>query len=58
MDIQHDTQDICLIYGASQIVQVVANKEPYIRGGTNEFKSPMVLNEDKERGPLNIVSIK
>ncbi len=47
----------CLIYGAKQIVQIVKNREKYVRGGTDQIKSLSVLYENLERGPLIIVSI-
>jgi hypothetical protein len=53
-----NTPDVCLIYGASQIVQVVENRQKYVRGGADEIKALCVLNEDHERGSLNIVSVK
>ncbi len=51
-------EDTCLIYGASQIVQVVGSNQKYVRGGTDEMKNLVVLNEDWSRGSLNIVSIR
>jgi hypothetical protein len=48
----------CLIYNASQIVQVVSNKEKYVRGNfTQKIKDLSVL-EKKESDKLSIVSIK
>jgi imidazolonepropionase len=38
----------CLIYGAEQIVQVVANKESYIRGGSDQMKNLALLNKKSD----------
>jgi hypothetical protein len=47
----------CLIFGAKQIVQVVANKEKYVRGVDN-LKRLSILEEKKINGDLVIVLIK
>ena len=46
----------CLIYGAKQIVQVVINKQKYVRG-TDNMKNVYVLEENELKGNLNLVSI-
>ena len=52
-----DLKKSCLIFGAKQIVQVVANREKYVRG-TGNMKKLAVLEEDLNNGDLVIVLIK
>lgn len=47
-----------LIYGANQIVQVVSNRERYLRGTDPKIKNLAILNKTNENDNLCIVSNK
>ncbi len=47
-----------LVYNASQIVQVVSNKERYVRGNCTQKIRNLSIIEKKESDKLSIVSIK
>ena len=47
----------CLIRNASQIVQVVANGEDYVRGSADLAKNNLAVLNSRESDPLMIVSI-
>jgi hypothetical protein len=46
-----------LIHGATQIVQVVANGEHYLRGNSEAIKNLTVLNKSSQTDNLCVVSI-
>ena len=46
----------CLIFGAKQVVQVVCNREKYVRGANN-MKNVALLNENLKNGHSVIVLI-
>lgn len=51
-------QTKCLISNAAQIVQVVSNRERYIRGNCTEKIKNISILEKKDSDKLSIVSIK
>jgi len=47
----------CLIYNASQVVQVVSNGEEYVRGSSDLVSNNLAILNFKENNSLIIVSI-